>query len=283
MCAKKQQYVFLNNKIVPKEEAKISCFDEGVTHGWAVYEGLRVYNGKIILLKEHIERLFDSAKAACIKIPLTKEELSSAIFDTVKYNGFKNCHIRPWVSFGEKGGSPNLFIQVSERESEMGKPLTSLVSSFRRTSCDSIDAKIKTSSRLDVCLASIEAEKMGVDVSIMLDKDGFISDVAPGASIFLVKNGKIYTPFTTNCLSSITREILLKLFRASGYNAEEKNLTFQDLYSADEIFIAGTAAEIKPIISVGGRKINDGKIGPIVDSAIKMYKEFIEKEGRTIF
>ena len=283
MCSQKIQYVFLNDKIVPKEEAKISCFDEGVTHGWAVYEGLRVYGGKIILLDEHIDRLFDSAKVAYIKIPLTKTELKSAIIETVKCNGFKDCHIRPWVSYGEKGGTPNLFIQATHRKSEMGKPITSIVSSFRRTACDSIDAKIKTSSRLDVCLASVEAEKMGVDCSIMLDKDGFISDVSPGASIFIVKKGGIYTPFTTNCLASTTRDLLLKLFRTSGYKAEEKNMTFQDLYSADEIFIAGTAAEIKPIINVGGRNIDEGQVGPIVEQAIKLYKNYIESEGKNIY
>jgi branched-chain amino acid aminotransferase len=275
--------VYLNGELVPKSEAKVNCFDEGVTHGWAVYEGIRVYDGKILKLKEHIDRFFDSAKSAFIKIPLNKEEVSKAIIDTVKANNFYNCHIRPWVSYGEKGGEPNLFIQCAQRESEMGKKCKAVVSAVRRTACDSIDAKIKTASRLDVCLASIEAQNAGVDYAIMLDKDGYMADVAPGASIFLVKNEVLYTPFNTNSLESITRELLMQLFKEEGYLVKEKNMSFKDIYSADELFVAGTGAEIKPIIEVDKRTIGCDDIGPFLKKAIKLYKNFIEENAYPLY
>ena len=275
--------VYVNGRFVPKDEAKINCFDEGVTHGWAVYEGLRIYGGKLLLLDEHIDRLYDSAKAAYISIPISKKEFKNAIIDTIKANGFRDAHIRPWVSYGEKGGKPNIVIQVKNRKSEMGKKIKAMVSAVRRTACDAIDAKIKTSSRLDICLASVEAQQGGMDCAIMLDKDGFVADVAPGASIFIVKKGVVFTPFTTNCLESITRELLMNLLKKEGYEVVEKNLTFKDIYSADEIFECGTGAEIKPIIEVDGRTIGDGSTGPIVKKAIELYWKYIEEEGVKIY
>jgi branched-chain amino acid aminotransferase len=283
MLKNNEELTYVNGKIVSKNQAKISCFDEGVTHGWAVYEGLRVYNGKIIRTKEHIDRFFDSAKAVNIKVPLSKEELENSIIRTVKANGYKDCHIRPWVSYGEKGGKPNLFIQVSQRKSEMGKKTKAIVSAVRRTACDSIDAKIKTASRLDICLASVEASYANVDYAIMLDKDGYVADIAPGASVFIVKDDEINTPFTTNSLESITRSILMDLFTEDGYTVKEKNMSFKNIYSADEIFVAGTGAEIKRIVEVDGRMIGNGKEGKIVNRAIELYKKFIETEGVEIY
>src|SRR3989304_5709795 len=169
MSSQKVNMAYLNGKLVPRSEAKVSCFDEGVTHGWAVYEGLRVYNGKILTLDEHVNRLYDSAKAAYIDIPLSREEFKKAIVDTVKANGYRECHIRPWVSYGEHGGKPNVFIQVSPRGTagEMGKEKKAVVSAIRRAACDAIDAKIKTSSRINLCIANEQAKLKGADVAIM--------------------------------------------------------------------------------------------------------------------
>ena len=276
------KYVYVNGGLVPKAEAKISCFDEGVTHGWAVYEGIRVYDGKILKLEEHIDRLYDSAKGAYITIPISKDEFKEAIIHTVKANGFRDCHIRPWVSYGERGGRPNIFIQVRYRKTEMGKKVKAIVSAIRRTACDAIDAKIKTNSRLDLCLAGAEAQRAGVDYAIMLDKEGFVAEVSM-ANIFVVKRGKVFTPFTTNALEGITREILMELLKKEGYYVEEKNMTFQDLYSADEILVCGTGAEIKPIVEVDGRTIGDGEMGPITKKAIECYWKYIDKEGLPIY
>ena len=282
MSSQEIKYVFVNGELVPKAEAKINCFDEGVTHGWAVYEGLRVYDGKILKLEEHVDRLYDSAKAAYITVPISKDEFKEAIVDTVKANEFREAHIRPWVSYGEIGGTSNIFIQVKYAESQMGKKLTAIVSAVRRAACDAIDSKIKTNSRLDLCLAKVEAQLAGVDSVIMLDKEGFVAEVSM-ANIFIIKKGIVFTPFTTNSLEGITREILINLLKKEGYPVEEKNMTFKDLYTADEIFVCGTGAEIKPIVVVDGRMIGNGEMGPIVEKAIELYKKYIDEEGVPIY
>jgi len=282
MSSQEIKYVYINGNLVPKSEAKISCFDEGVTHGWAVYEGIRVYNGKILKLDEHIDRLYDSAKAAYINIPISKEELKKAVIDTVKANGFREAHIRPWVSYGERGGSPNIFIQARYAKTQMGKKLKAIVSAVRRAACDAIDSKIKTNSRLDLCLAGVEAQRAGADCAIMLDKEGFVAEISM-ANIFLVKKGKVFTPFTTNALEGVTRSLLMDLLKKEGYQVEEKNMTFKDLYTADEIFECGTGAEIKPIVEVDGRTIGDREMGPVVEKAIDLYRKYIEEEGVSIY
>jgi branched-chain amino acid aminotransferase len=282
MSSREIKFVYVNGELVPKSEAKVNIFDEGVTHGWAVYEGLRVYDGKILKLEEHVDRLYDSAKAAYITVPISKEEFKEAIVDTVRANDFREAHIRPWVSYGEVGGSPNIFIQAKYAASQMGKKLTAVVSAVRRAACDAIDSKIKTNSRLDLCLAKVEAQLAGVDTAIMLDKEGFLAEVSM-ANIFLVKKGRVFAPFTTNSLEGITREILFSLLRNEGYPVEEKNLTFKDLYTADEMFVCGTGAEIKPIVEVDGRVIGDGEMGPVVEKAIELYRKYIDEEGVPLY
>jgi branched-chain amino acid aminotransferase len=282
MSDKEIKYVYLNGKLVPKSEAKVSCFDSGVTHGWAVYEGIRVYNGKVLNLDAHINRLFDSAKGALIKIPLNHDEFRKAVIETVKANGFREAHVRPWVSHGERGGVPNIFIIAGYAKSEMGKEVKAIVSALRRTACDSIDAKIKTNSRLDLMLANEEAKRAGAEYAIMLDKEGFVAEVSM-ANIFVIKNGGVFTPFTTNALGGITRDLLMDLIRSAGYVVGEKNMTFQDLYSADEVFLCGTGAEIKAIINVDGRMIGEGKIGQITKKAIELYLKFVRENGEDIY
>jgi branched-chain amino acid aminotransferase len=284
MSSQDDNYAYLDGSIIPKSEAKISCFDRGVTHGWAVYEGIRVYDGKILKLDEHTNRLYDSAKAACIKFPLSKEEFKKAVIDTVKANGYKNCHIRPWLSYGTKGDDPNLSIITVPRGSydEMGKEKTAVVSPIRRTACDAIDSKIKTNSRLDLCLAGYDARRQGADLAIMLDKDGYVAEISM-ANIFLVKRGKIFTPFTTNALEGVTRELLMELLKKAGFNVEERNLTMKDLYVADEIFTCGTGEEINPIVMVDGRVIGDKKIGDITRKTIEMYIKFIDENSIPIY
>ena len=273
--------IYVNGRMISKSEAKISVFDEGVTHGWAVYEGIRVYDGKILELDEHINRLYDSAKGAFIKVPLNKIEFRSAIIETVRANSFKNAHIAPWVSFGEKGGKPSVVIRIRSLSTTMGKEVRAIIASTRRTGCDSIDPKIKTNSRLDLMLASIEASNAGVDYAIMLDKEGYVAE-ASMANLIIVKNGKVCTPQTTSALEGVTKRIITELLRNEGYIVEEKVLTMQDMYSADEILICGTGAEIKPIVEVDGRVISEGKTGTVTSKVIDLYWRYIEEHGEKI-
>ena len=282
MISQEIKFVYVNGQLVPKSEARISCFDEGVTHGWAVYEGIRVYDGKILHLDSHIDRLYDSAKGAFIKIPLTKEEFKKAVIDTVKANEFRNCHIMPWVSYGEKGGKPTIVIPARPAKSDIGKEVKAVVSAIRRASCDSIDPKIKTNSRLDLCLASIEAKRAGVDYAIMLDKDGIVAEVSM-ANIFVIKKGAVYTPTLVHALDGITREILMKMYRKAGVTMEERNLTIQDLYSADEVFLCGSGAEIHGIVEIDERVIGDGRTGPLTKMAVDWYLNHIKEDGVPIY
>jgi branched-chain amino acid aminotransferase len=282
MTEQEIKVVYVNGQFVPKSEARVSCFDEGVTHGWAIYEGIRVYDGKILHLDAHIDRLYDSAKGAFIKIPLTKDEFKKAVLDTVKANGFRNCHIMPWVSYGERGGKPTIVIPARPAKSDIGKEVKAVVSAIRRASCDSIDPKIKTNSRLDLCLASLEARRAGVDYAIMLDKDGLVAEVSM-ANIFVVKKGAVYTPTLVHALDGITREVLMKMYKSSGIPMEERNLTIQDLYSADEVFLCGSGAEIHGIIEIDQRVIGEGRTGPLTRKAVDWYVNHIREDGVPIY
>jgi branched-chain amino acid aminotransferase len=279
---KEIRFVYVNGELVPPSEAGVSCFDEGVTHGWAVYEGIRVYDGRILHLDKHIARLYDSAKAALIKVPLTKAEFRAAVIETVKANGFRDAHILPWVSYGAKGGKPTVVIPARPAGSEMGKEVRAVVSAIRRASCDSIDPKIKTNSRLDLCLAGAEARRAGADFAIMLDKDGFVAE-ASMANLFLAKDSKVYTPHTTHALAGITRDFLMQALRDKGYTVEERDLTLQDLYTADEVFLCGTGAELKVVVEIDGRTIGDGKTGEVSRAALGWYLQHIKEAGEPLY
>jgi branched-chain amino acid aminotransferase len=273
--------IYVNGEIVPKSEAKISVFDEGVTHGWAVYEGIRVYDGKILELDAHLDRLYASAKGAGIIVPLELDEFRKAVLDTVVANGYQNCHIAPWVGYGEIGGKPSVVIRVVERKSRMGEPSTAIVCSVRRAAPDSIPAQIKTNSRLDLMLAKIEASLAGVDYAVMLDHMGYVSEVSL-ANIMIVKDEVILTPYPINALEGITRNLILRLLPMRGYKALEDNITLHDLWTCDEAFVCGTGAEIRPIIQVDGRTIGDGKMGPITGKVIELYSDYISTRGEKI-
>jgi len=273
--------IYVNGELVPKSEAKISVFDEGVTHGWAVYEGIRVYDGRIVELDAHVKRLYASAKGAGIKIPLSPGEFRDAVIETVRANGYRDCHLAPWVGYGEVGGEPSVVIRIREVGTRMGEPLTAVVTSVRRAAPDSIPAQIKTNSRLDLMLAKVEAQVAGADYAIMLDHTGYVSE-ASLANLMIVKNDVVYTPYATSALEGVTRNLLLCLLPMNGVEACERNITLQDLWTADEAFICGTGAEIRPITMVDGRTIGDGGTGPVTRKAIKLYETYIRENGEKI-
>lgn len=273
--------IYVNGELVPKSEAKISVFDEGVTHGWAVYEGIRVYDGRIVELDAHVKRLYASAKGADIKIPLSPGEYRDAVIETVRANGYRDCHLAPWVGYGEVGGEPSVVIRIREVGTRMGEPLTAVVTSVRRAAPDSIPAQIKTNSRLDLMLAKVEAQVAGADYAIMLDHTGYVSE-ASLANLMIVKNDVVYTPYATSALEGVTRNLLLCLLPMNGVEACEGNITLQDLWTADEAFICGTGAEIRPITVVDGRTVGDGDTGPVTRKAIRLYETYIRENGEKI-
>jgi branched-chain amino acid aminotransferase len=273
--------IYVNGELVAKSEAKISVFDEGVTHGWAVYEGIRVYDGRIVELDAHVKRLYASAKGAGIKIPLSPGQFRDAVIETVRANGYRNCHLAPWVGCGEVGGEPSVVIRIREAGTRMGEPLTAVVSNVRRAAPDSIPPQIKTNSRLDLMLAKVEAQVAGADYAIMLDHVGYVSE-ASLANLMIVKDGVVYTPCATSALEGVTRNLLLCLLPMNGVEACEGNITLQDLWTADEAFICGTGAEIRPITTVDGRTIGDGGTGPVTRRAIMLYETYVRENGEQI-
>lgn len=285
--------IYSNGKFVPKNEAKTSVYDHGFLYGDGVFEGIRAYNGRIFRLDQHLERMYDSAKAIDLKIPLSKEEMKKAIIETLKKNSLKDAYIRPIVSRGDgdlgldprKCPKPNIFIITQEWGAMYGdlyeKGLTAVTVGVRRNAPEALPPNIKSMNYLNNILAKIEANAKGGDEAIILDVRGNISE-GSGDNIFAVKNGRILTPPTLNNLRGITRAAAIELAANEGIEVREIDIGLFDLYTADEVFVTGTAAEIAPITKIDGRMIADGIPGKITKKLMSAFKEMTKKEGTQI-
>jgi len=277
-----ESLVYINGELVPESEAKISVFDHGLLYGDGVFEGIRAYRGVVFKLREHLERLYDSAKFLRIEIPMSREELMEAILETVRRNGLSDCYIRVVVTRGvgdlgldpRKCGKPSIIIIARPMAPLLGKRSVSLIiSSVRRDGVDATNHQAKSLNYLNNILAKLEAINAGADDAVMLDSRGFISE-ATGENIFIVKDGRIMTPPpTSGILSGITRDCVIELARRLGYEVVERELTPFELLTADEVFLTGTAAEIVPVESVNGRKIGERVPGPITERLIREFEK----------
>lgn len=286
-------FVYINGNYVPKHEAKTSIFDHGFLYGDGVFEGIRAYNGKIFRLDEHLDRMYDSAKAIDLKIPLSKQEMKNAIIETLKKNNLKDAYIRPIVTRGEgdlgldprKCPKPNVFIITQEWGAMYGdlyeNGLTAVTVCIRRNAPEALPPNIKSMNYLNNILAKIEANVKGGDEAIILDVRGNISE-GSGDNIFIVKKNKIITPPTLNNLKGITREAAIELAIKEGIKVLEADIGLFDIYTADEIFVTGTAAEIAPITKVDGRVIGNGKPGKITKKLMVAFRELTRIEGTPI-
>ncbi|MCS7119263.1 MAG: branched-chain-amino-acid transaminase [Archaeoglobaceae archaeon] len=286
--------VYLDGKFVPEEDAKISIFDHGFLYGDGVFEGIRAYNGRVFRLREHIERLYDSAKTINLQIPLSKEEFEKIIIETLRKNNLRDAYIRPIVTRGvgdlgldpRKCKKPTIIVITKPWEKLYGnlyeKGLKAVTVAVRRNPYDALPPNIKSLNYLNNILAKIEANAKGGDEAIFLDKLGFISE-GSGDNIFIVKNGTVLTPPAINNLRGITREVVIEITKESGIPFFERNLGLYDLYTADEVFVTGTAAEIAPIVEVDGRVIGDGKPGKITRKLIKEFERVTQTEGVPIY
>jgi branched-chain amino acid aminotransferase len=284
----KVDWIWFNGKFVPWEEAKIHVLTYSFQYGGPVFEGIRFYEsakGSVIFrLKDHIKRLFDSAKVYRIKIPYTKEEIASTTVELIKKNKLKEGYIRPLVyrGFGEIGLNPlNSPVEVAISafpfgaylgEKGLKEGVRCLISSWKRAPPECLPLKAKVGGNyLTSHLAKMEAVSRGFDEAILLDSRGFISE-GSGENIFLVKEGIIYTPPQhASILLGITRDSIIKISRELGYKVVEQDLTKEDLYNADEAFFTGTAAEVTPIKEVDERLIGDGKPGKITKELQNTY------------
>ncbi len=286
--------VYMNGKFVPESEARISVFDRGFLYGDGVFEGIRAYNGKVFRLYEHIDRLYDCARVIDLQIPISKEEFASAILETLRRNNLRDAYIRPIVTRGvgdlgldpKKCENPNVIIITKPWGKLYGdlyeKGLTAVTVAVRRNPIDALPPNIKSLNYLNNILAKIEANAKGGDEAIFLDHNGYISE-GSGDNIFIVKNGLIATPPTLNNLKGITRTVVLEIIEELNLPFREMNLGLFDLYSADEIFVTGTAAEIAPVTVIDGRKVGDGKPGEITKLLMEKFRERTEKEGIEIY
>ncbi len=277
--------VYINGKLYDKEDAKISIFDHGLLYGDGVFEGIRSYGGRVFRLKEHIDRLWNSAKAIVLKIPMTKNEMAKAIEDTLAENGIRDGYIRAIVTRGcgnlglgpDECNDPQVII-ITDRialypDEYYKKGLEIITVSTARNHPAALSPRIKSLNYLNNILAKIEGLQAGCIEALMLNHKGEVAECT-GDNIFLVRNGRILTPpNTAGILEGITRNAVIGLAREKGIEVAEIPLTKHDVYIADECFLTGTAAEVIPVVKVDSRTIGDGAPGPITRDLMKRFSK----------
>jgi branched-chain amino acid aminotransferase len=286
--------IFIDGQYFDENNAKVSVFDHGLLYGDGIFEGIRAYNGRVFKLKEHIDRLFYSAKAILLTIPMTHAEVCKAVIDTCRENGLREGYIRLVVTrgMGGLGLNPNKCkrpsviviadkIQLYPKEYyENG--LTIITVPTIRNLHSALNPAIKSLNYLNNILAKIEANNGGCEEAIMLNAEGYVAECT-GDNIFLIKENEMLTPpLSAGALYGITRGVVMELARASGLKVSEPNLTRYDVFNADECFLTGTGAELVPVVKVDGRGIGDGKPGPRTRELVKKYHELVQSSGEPI-
>ena len=278
--------VYIDGKFYPKSEAKVSVYDHGLLYGDGVFEGIRAYNGIVFKLKEHIDRLYKSAHPIFLKIPLTKAELTEAVLETLKKNNLTDAYIRLVVTRGvgdlgldpRKCPKPTVIIiteptLVLHSPEKLEKGISTVITWVRRNSVDAATHELKSLNYLNSILGKIEANNSGVDEAICLDKTGFVCE-GVGENIFIVRDSKLLTPpLSSGALDGITRAFVIKLAKKMGIEVIERNITPNELFTADEAFFTGTAAEVAPIHDVNGRVIGAGKQGPVTKRIMQEFEK----------
>ncbi len=285
--------VHVNGALLPRSEAKVSVFDSVVQGGDAVWEGLRVYKGRIAALDGHLQRLQNSAKILAFASVPSSHDIRTAVFATLEANGMTdNTHIRLTLTRGEKitsGMNPKLnqsgcsLIVLAEWKppvySDTG--IRVITSSVRRNTTECLDSKIHHNNLLNNILAAIEANVANVDSAVMLDVNGFISETND-TNLFTVRNGELLTPTADSCLPGLTRQMILDISNTEGIPAREKNLSLAELYTAEEAFTTGTMGELTPILEADGRPIADGKPGSLTQRLQGLHRSYAYEHGEAL-
>lgn len=286
--------VYIDGKYYDEKNAKISVFDHGLLYGDGVFEGIRAYNGRVFRLEEHVERLFYSAKAILLTIPMTPEQVADAVVATCRRNKLKEGYIRLVVTrgVGTLGLNPNRCkqpsviviadkIQLYPKEMyEQGMAIVTVPTT--RNLPNALNPAIKSLNYLNNILAKIEANNSGCEEAVMLNSQGYVAECT-GDNLFIVKGKHLYTPpLSAGALYGITRGVVLDLAREAGYSASEPDLTRYDLYNADECFLTGTGAELIPVVKIDGRVIGKGVPGPSTLDFVKRYRALTNSTGTPI-
>ena len=286
--------IWLDGKIVDEADAKISVFDHGLLYGDGIFEGIRFYNGRVFRLTEHIERLYLSAKALLLKMPWTLEEVCEATLQTIRANGLKDGYIRLVVTrgIGDLGlnpylcPTPSMFIIASGitlYPAELYENGLEVVTcSTRRPTPASLSPQVKSLNYLNNVMAKVEALKAGAKEGLMLNEQGYVAECT-GDNVFIVKKDEVITPpVSDGSLDGITRQVIFELCAELGITIREMSMTRYDVYTSDESFLTGTAAETIPMVKLDEREIGDGKPGPISLKLIEAYRQKVRSEG-TLF
>ena len=286
--------VNMNGKLVSKEKATLSVFDHGVLYGDGVFEGVRAYNGRVFRLEEHVARLYDSAKAILLTPPISAKAMAQEILRTLAANKLFDGYIRPVITrgVGDLGLNPancpkaSYFIITDKIKLypdefyKKGLPLVTVPT--RRNVAEALSPKIKSLNYLNNILAKIEANQRGALEAIMLTQDGYVAECTAD-NLFILRKGRLLTPPTwQGALEGVTRAAVLELAAKAKIKAMEEPMTRYDVYTADEAFMTGTAAEIVPVISLDARPIGTGKPGPVTLKLIAAFKALVKREGARI-
>jgi branched-chain amino acid aminotransferase len=281
--------VYINGKLFDKADAKVSVYDHGLLYGDGVFEGIRVYDAKIFRLREHIDRLYDSARHISLEIPLTKEQMAEAMQSTVRANHKRDAYIRALVTRGagtlgidpRNTSDPQVIIivdDISLYPKELYEHgLNVVIASTIRVHPSALDARVKSLNYLNNIMAKMEAIQAGCFEAVMLNHEGKVAECAAD-NIFIVKAGVVRTPpLDAGILGGITRGAVIELARGADMPTEEASLTRHDLYTADEFFLTGTGAEIIPVVRCDGRPIGNGKPGPVTKQLRERFYQLIHQ------
>lgn len=287
--------IYLNGKYVSKEDAKISIFDHGLLYGDGVFEGIRSYDGVVFKLDEHLKRLYDSAKAIMLEMPVSIDEMKELVLDTLRKNELHDAYIRLVVTRGEgdlgldpdKCPDPTVFVIADKimlyPEKYYKNGLELVTASTRRNIPVAINPRIKSLNYLNNILAKIEGKQAGAIEAIMLNSNGYVVECT-GDNIFMIKNETLLTPpLYVGALEGITRNTVMDLAEGLSLQVKEEVFTQYDLYTADECFLTGTAAEVIPVVKVDRRVISDGKPGPMTQKLIAEFRRNTDKLGTEIY
>lgn len=286
--------IYIDGKYYDEKRAKISVFDHGLLYGDGVFEGIRAYNGRVFKLKEHIDRLFCSAKAILLNIPLSHAEVTEAVVETCRRNKIRNGYIRLVVTRGPGGLGLNPYkckvasVIVIADKIQLYPPelytrgLDIITVPTTRNLHSALNPAIKSLNYLNNILAKIEAINGGCEEALMLNAEGFVAECT-GDNVFIVKGEQVLTPpLSAGALYGITRRVVIALASEAGLAVSEPNLTRYDLFNADECFLTGTGAEVIPVVKIDGRVIGSGRPGPVTKSLVEKYKALTKISGEPI-
>lgn len=290
-----EQWIYLDGEFVTKENAKVSVFDHGFLYGDGIFEGIRIYNGNIFKCKEHLDRLYDSAKSIDLVIPLAYDELLEATAETIRRNDMRDGYIRIVVSRGagnlgldpRRCPKPTVLIIVEQlaiySEEAYLNGLKAVSVAQRRKIPDALNPKIKSLNYLNNILVKIQSNFAGADEAIMMNAQGYVTE-GSGDNIFIVKNGVVTTPpCYLGALEGITRQAIIDLCDKLGIKLKEEPFSMHDVYIADEVFFTGTAAEVIAAREIDGRMIGKGQAGPITLQLLEEFRKIVDQDGYKVW